>query len=227
MHVNSWQYPDVGQSILSPLVDIYAFPRVAILPGHEQKVFVPNTTLFTRGLDDAEKAAASRHVLIHGTIQSVGKSSARYIPFVTSPRGDITEGPVQELGFDYCIYALGAKYPTPINVWTRQETIESHQPSHPPHPQAHEINATPRAVSSSNGVVETTDSTGTKPEGVKWMQASQERIKDAKSVLVVGGGALGVRECLVSATTTLSCTPTFVAIQSWCLPIKQKSQRIS
>ena len=35
---------------------------------------------------------------------------------------------------------------------------------------------------------------GTKPRGIEWLKAAQKRIKDAPSVLVVGGGALGIRE---------------------------------
>ena len=35
---------------------------------------------------------------------------------------------------------------------------------------------------------------GTKLAGVKWLQQAQQRIKAASSILVVGGGALGVRE---------------------------------
>jgi hypothetical protein len=37
---------------------------------------------------------------------------------------------------------------------------------------------------------------GTKKEAIAWMQAGQERIARADSVLVVGGGALGIRESL-------------------------------
>jgi hypothetical protein len=35
---------------------------------------------------------------------------------------------------------------------------------------------------------------GTKPEGVAWLRDMQKKIEHADSVLVVGGGALGVRE---------------------------------
>jgi NADH dehydrogenase FAD-containing subunit len=36
---------------------------------------------------------------------------------------------------------------------------------------------------------------GTKPEGVEWLRNMQNKIAQADSVLVVGGGALGVRKC--------------------------------
>lgn len=38
------------------------------------------------------------------------------------------------------------------------------------------------------------DADGTKPQGVEWMQERQAAIAAAQSVLVIGGGALGVRE---------------------------------
>lgn len=34
---------------------------------------------------------------------------------------------------------------------------------------------------------------GTKPKGIEWMRSAQERIEEAPSVLIVGGGALGIR----------------------------------
>ena len=39
---------------------------------------------------------------------------------------------------------------------------------------------------------------GTKSAGIKYLKSAQERIKEAHSVLVVGGGALGIRESLQS-----------------------------
>jgi hypothetical protein len=198
------------------------------LPGYEHQVFVPNTTLFTRNLDRDEKVAASRHQLIHGTVRGLEPSSVRYSPFVprhptssartvnptTSTGLDLIEGPEQTLEFDYCIYSLGAKYPSPINVWTHQRTILEHEPEEvirhvedALHGRAHEINQTPvidqggegeRRVRGQGGkkVVETTESTGTKREGMAWLKAAQDRINEADRILIVGGGALGVRKSL-------------------------------
>jgi hypothetical protein len=205
----------------SRTLDIYAFPRVSILPGHEQKVFIPNTTLFTRGLDADERVAASRHQLIHGTVRSLRENSVSYIPFVarnstttdsakiddpTSNSNsdpdfdDLVEGEERSIPFDYCIYSLGAKYPSPINVWTHQPSIIEHEPpsivSHLTDHEVHEINPTPREsrVGGGVGVVEVTECRGTKKEGMAWMKAAQERIKEMNKILIVGGGALGVRE---------------------------------
>lgn len=35
---------------------------------------------------------------------------------------------------------------------------------------------------------------GSKPDGIEWLKRAQVRIRDAPSVLIVGGGALGIRE---------------------------------
>ena len=218
------------------MLDIYAFPRVSILPGHEQKVFIPNTTLFTRGLDADQRVAASRHELIHGTVRSLGEDRVSYIPFVprnstttgsespatriddTESRAssdadlDLVEGEERVIPFDYCIYSLGAKYPSPINVWTHQPSIISHEPPsivhHLTDHEAHELNPTPREsrVGGGLGVVEVTECRGTKKEGMAWMRAAQERIKETDRILIVGGGALGVRESTGLVTRPLGIT---------------------
>ena len=36
---------------------------------------------------------------------------------------------------------------------------------------------------------------GTKTKSQQWLRTAQRRIEAASSILVVGGGALGVREC--------------------------------
>jgi NADH dehydrogenase FAD-containing subunit len=74
--------------------------------------------------------------------------------------------------FDYLVYSLGSYLPAPINIWA---------------PMGHALEAAP------NGDV-VGHPRGTKLEGVDWMKAAQKRVKDVNSVLVVGGGALGVRE---------------------------------
>jgi NADPH-dependent 2,4-dienoyl-CoA reductase/sulfur reductase-like enzyme len=212
--------------IILHVSDIYAFPRVSILPGHEQKVFVPNTTIFTGDTMTGEAGknpSPERHMWIHGSVNTVGKSSVRYTPFISKQEQSVhpidekpktkdevlEEGEEQEISFDYLIYALGAKYPSPINI-------------HVPHPlpflsslsisgpsqtvlgeKTHELNPTPKGVHTGVGIVETSSSMGTKPEGVKWMQESQERIKRARKILVVGGGALGVRKSYYLITAVI------------------------
>lgn len=47
---------------------------------------------------------------------------------------------------------------------------------------------------------------GTKKEGIAWLERQQERIKAAQRILVVGGGALGVRECVSEKQGFLLCS---------------------
>lgn len=107
-------------------------------------MFVPQTKLFR---------ADSRHALIHGQVIEVGREQVTYLPL------DDGDHDPQTIRFDYLIYALGARMPQPINVWS--------------HPRTQ----------------------GTKLQGTEWLQTRQKAIKAARSVLIVGGGALGVREC--------------------------------
>lgn len=136
-------------------IDVYVFPRVAVLPDHEHKVFIPNTNLFTPE-GEKERSATCPHLLIHGTVTAVDRTSVSY----TVQKNDGETSPTEHsINYDYLIYALGARLPDPINIFSRGKNF------------------------------------GTKPEGIKWMKDAQKRVKEAKSVLVVGGGALGVREC--------------------------------
>ena len=71
------------------------------------------------------------------------------------------------LDFDYAVYALGSHLPAPINLWG-------------PCPDAKNSNVY----------------RGCKVEGVSWLRKFHDAIEQAPSVLVVGGGALGIREQL-------------------------------
>lgn len=70
------------------------------------------------------------------------------------------------LHYDYAVYALGSQLPDPVNL------------------------RGPRLDSKEKGK---TECKGTKAEGISWLQSSQKVIAAAGSVLVVGGGALGIR----------------------------------
>ena len=69
------------------------------------------------------------------------------------------------LNFDYAIYSLGSHLPAPINIWG---------PSADGKDLAY--------------------SSGSKREGIAWLAKFHSVIEKAPSVLVVGGGALGIRE---------------------------------
>ncbi|KAJ7440307.1 hypothetical protein B0H11DRAFT_2292979 [Mycena galericulata] len=69
------------------------------------------------------------------------------------------------LHFDYAVYALGSHLPSPLNLWNSAPGEKS-------------------AVQAYGG---------TKAESVAWLKGKQRTIEDAGSVLVVGGGALGIQ----------------------------------
>ncbi|KAF7985474.1 hypothetical protein HWV62_5243 [Athelia sp. TMB] len=66
--------------------------------------------------------------------------------------------------FDYAIYALGSHLPAPIDLWGAPPSVKT---------------AAPYA--------------GSKGEGVAWLRKHQKAVEAAESVLVVGGGALGIQ----------------------------------
>ena len=80
----------------------------------------------------------------------------------------VFEGPSETIDFDYAVYALGAGLPDPVNVW---------KPAYG--------GATPEDAHL--GV-------GTKRSGVRFMERKAEGIKEAQRILIVGGGALGIRK---------------------------------
>ena len=74
------------------------------------------------------------------------------------------------LRFEFLVYALGSHLPSPINLWgpVADEDVE----------KADVLDV----------------SRGTKEGGIAWLKKFQKRVERASSVLVVGGGALGIRE---------------------------------
>jgi apoptosis-inducing factor 2 len=90
--------------------------------------------------------------------------------------------PTSTIEFDYLVYALGARLPDPINVWTENSTAFA---------GADEQNE--RSSQGQERQVEVLVP-GSKANGIAWLKRHQEVVKDASSVLVVGGGALGIRE---------------------------------
>jgi hypothetical protein len=81
------------------------------------------------------------------------------------------EGPEETVHFDYCIYALGSGMPDPCNVWSE----------HPNLPPGIDNDEHLRGK-------------GSKKCGVTWMEERARDRKEAKRVLIVGGGALGIRQ---------------------------------
>ncbi|KAF8758419.1 Kynurenine 3-monooxygenase [Rhizoctonia solani] len=147
---------------------LYAFPRMAVIEGHEYKAFIPYTNIFkilnleARRLDEPR---SSGHQLIHAHVTRIDAHKVYYSPIPTSSAGE------QSVDFDYMVYALGSHLPSPINVWADPVPIHGQPESDLPKSNRH----------------------GNKPEGTNWLCAAQARLKEANSVLVIGGGALGVQ----------------------------------
>ena len=83
--------------------------------------------------------------------------------------------------FDYLVYALGSHLPPPINLWSTVQRSKAQTNG------AQQLGASLNELSMPQ-------TKGSKAEGVKWLRDAQDKIRDAESVLVIGAGALGVRE---------------------------------
>ncbi|KAH8829600.1 hypothetical protein DL96DRAFT_1598790 [Flagelloscypha sp. PMI_526] len=132
--------------------------------------FIPYSNIF----GDATKDPNSPHRLIHANVTRLDSHSVTY----TSLDNDEEA----ELSFDYLIYALGSKLPAPIDLWAtskRNPTVllPLLRLSSPLRLRPY-LALTPR---------------GTKPEGCRFLRKQQTQIQTASSVLVVGGGPLGIQ----------------------------------
>ncbi|KAG6902060.1 hypothetical protein C0995_004906 [Termitomyces sp. Mi166 len=76
--------------------------------------------------------------------------------------------------YDYMVYALGSHLPAPLNLWGTNSTRNT-VPTQP-------IDGRQLPIYQ-----------GMKPEGIAWMKEHQKIVEDAPTVLVVGGGALGIQ----------------------------------
>lgn len=113
--------------------------------------------------------------------------------------------------FDFLVYALGCHLPPPINVWstasnTRVEAeadaaVTAAKEDAADQPPAKRDNATccmsSLSLDSDRKSAGSTRSRapcrGSKGEGVAWLCAAQTAIRKAKSVVIIGAGALGVQ----------------------------------
>lgn len=94
------------------------------------------------------------------------------------------------IDFDYCIYALGSILPAPIDIWHETEECSKENVD-----VLGEVDSDAESSSSESPINgKQRAKTGTKKEGVEWLKQAQKKIKSVDSVLVVGGGALGIRE---------------------------------
>ncbi|WWC69279.1 uncharacterized protein I206_103217 [Kwoniella pini CBS 10737] len=126
----------------------------------------------------------SRHQFIQASIVGLTTNSVTFVrPTLDSkkqqPRSTHSpdtygkfDGPEETIDFDYCVYALGASMPSPVNVWS--EIIKTE-------------------VQNEVGEDQTENLSGTKKHGIKWMENSAEKLKKAGHVVVVGAGAMGIQ----------------------------------
>ncbi|KAH9847730.1 FAD/NAD-P-binding domain-containing protein [Lenzites betulinus] len=148
---------------------LYVLPRYAVLPGHEHKAFIPYDNVFQLPTPyDAPKSDEppldlSRHVMLHASVTELKPHA------ITLDRSFPEHGISDNtLRFEYLVYALGSHLPSPINLWgTVADDVEK------------------------DGVVDVVR--GTKEGGMAWLKKFQKRVERASSVLVVGGGALGIQ----------------------------------
>ncbi|KAF6747531.1 hypothetical protein DFP72DRAFT_919548 [Ephemerocybe angulata] len=78
--------------------------------------------------------------------------------------------PSTDIAFDYAIYALGGHLPAPLDLWSK-DPRDTLKPGN-------------EKVWTYNGL---------KSEGMAWLQERQKVIEASPTVLVVGGGALGIQ----------------------------------
>jgi len=142
---------------------LYVLPRFAVVQGHEHKAFIPYQDI----LRNASPISSSRHLFLHAQVISIDGPNR-----LTLSRSFPELGLGSEVEFDYMVYALGSHLPAPIDLWgpvgdtqEKGEVVEEYGVEH----------------------------RGTKVGGIDWLRRFRRRIEHASSVLVVGGGALGIQ----------------------------------
>lgn len=168
---------------------LYAFPRVSVLPGHEQKVFVPYTRIFNP--PTGAPAIAKQSIVVQGSLThleraqpgQVGRGVARYLPVDTDKE--------ESIAFDYAVYALGSQLPPPINVWSTASSSSSESKNGTLDPS--ETTSRSEVEETYRDKIAEPQQPGSKKKGMAWLKDTQKKIRDAHSVLVIGGGALGVQ----------------------------------
>lgn len=149
---------------------LYVIPRYMVIPGHEHKAFIPYTNLFG--------PCPTENLILQATITKLSSHT------VTLSRSFPQFGLSDEIHFDYCVYALGSHLPAPIDAWG--ETVESHEEMVDVLGDAESRDDRPQSKGKQK-------KTGSKQEGIEWLKRGQKKIKDVDSVLIIGGGALGIQ----------------------------------
>ncbi|TDL24336.1 FAD/NAD(P)-binding domain-containing protein [Rickenella mellea] len=180
---------------------LYVLPRLGVFPGHEHKAFIPYTNVFHPTRPSSPPSSIDN---LHANSSSPGPTTIFLQAHITdiSPthvtldRSFPPHGFTNEIAYDYAVYALGSHLPSPIDLWAPETQPSAETPT---------ASSFPKTVSHLDGqefgharcrrsvIEEVAPYNGTKPEGVAWLKRCQDRIAHARSVLVVGGGALGIQ----------------------------------
>ncbi|KAL3454607.1 hypothetical protein BJX65DRAFT_260857 [Aspergillus insuetus] len=118
---------------------LFAFPRFAILPGHEHKAFIPYTNLFT----SLSPETKTNNTVIQARVLSV------HPHHITLDRPWNNDA---KIPFDYLVLATGTRLTEPAGMRDNEKVAS-----------------------------------------VTYLQNHQNEIKNAKSILIAGGGAVGVQ----------------------------------
>ncbi|KAI0338798.1 iron uptake cluster protein [Trametopsis cervina] len=141
---------------------LYVLPRVASLPQHAHKAFIPYTHILGKPSDTADAGETTeRHISLHAEVTSISLHSLTLSK--AFPEHGIS-GEQPTLQFDYMVYALGSHLPAPINLWGPAHEDESGF--------SHD---------------------GSKSNGIHWLERFRSRLEVSRSVVIVGGGALGIQ----------------------------------
>ncbi|KAI5116412.1 hypothetical protein M0805_000585 [Coniferiporia weirii] len=185
---------------------LYVLPRLGVLPGHEHKAFIPYKNIFnpppssfppppssSSSTDPSDPPApvpapSSRHIVLHAHVTGLSPHS------VTLDRAFPEHGlPTRTFPYAYAVYALGSRLPAPIDLWASVRDDDGRSRALVACDDELEAGGERRGE---EGEVEAETEeryTGTKREAIAWLKRCQERIRDAGSVLCVGGGALGIQ----------------------------------
>lgn len=184
-------------------------PRYAVLPGHEYKACVSFT--FLSGVPELPYSCLLTPVIPYTNVFLEGeKRNPNHIVLKTQvvslrPHHVTISETFPELGistadiaFDFAIYALGAHLPAPLDLWGKD----------------------PRASVKASDA-EPWGYNGFKTDGTSWLKERQKVIEGAPTVLVVGGGALGIRKYrLITPQSQL-------ALSAYRCPFEQNSRQTS
>ncbi|KII89965.1 hypothetical protein PLICRDRAFT_108307 [Plicaturopsis crispa FD-325 SS-3] len=152
----------------SHFINPYVLPRFGVLSGHEEKAFIPYDRIF-HPFDPAAPPPSppSRHVLLHGEVTALTPHTVTVSPLGADAGSQLV------IPFDYAVYALGSQLPAPINFW-----------------------GLPPISSRSKGAAGDADVpafSGLKEQGISWLRRQQREVEASESILIVGGGALGIQ----------------------------------